>query len=170
MRAALALCVAAGCGGDPGIVPTVTFVELGDAQIRIVVGQPRDIDSIFAGDIPTDADWYDIRVPRDREADLRTFDGVIFDLAVADAGVTYADVYQDYCNPATGDMRTCEIHESYAAGDAGLTGTMTLQLTDTEISAAFDWTFRGLTDRYGPPTQMCHHENAAGFDTPYTLR
>lgn len=124
------------------------------------------LSEVLAGGQPTDFRWVKVTVESPRSQDViseQGFNGQLVDVA---SKVTFSQVYQSPCNPATEDNRSCFIHESYSAGEAGLTGTITLRATPTHVNGSFDVSWEGDTDRFGEPRQWLQITTHAGYSAP----
>jgi len=159
--------VIAGACTSPSDAPTagIARVTQGADAITIALGGEDNayrLGEVLGGEKPLDFHWYAITFPaRDAQA-LHGSDGVSVELTNLGARVGFQQVYRSTCNPATEDFSPCWLFESYAAGEPGLTGFITLRLISDRIEGSFDVSWQGDTDRFGEPVQPYAHETVAG--------
>lgn len=118
---------------------------------------------VLAGEVPMDFRWISIVVDAANAQQVYAPDGLSVDMQSGAIGMTFSQVYQGVCNPATENHNTCWLHESFRAGEPGSSGHGQLRITSTNVYGAFDVTWEGLTDRFGPPTQWHRHGTISGY-------
>ena len=167
MKVVAGVLVIAGACTSPSDAPMagIARVTQDSDVITIALGGEDNasrLGEILGGEKRLGFHWYAITFPaRDAHA-LHSSDGISVDLANLGARVGFQQVYRSICNPATEDFSPCWLLESYAAGEPGLTGFITLRLTSDRIDGSFDVSWHGDTDRFGSPVQPYAHETAAG--------
>ena len=144
------------------------MVRNGDAGVTIAYAGADDIDrlpEIVDGARPQDLRWGSLTIGAPSTALLGSEAGLVADLRDISTNVTFAQVYLGACNPASSDFSACWLYESYKAGDPGLTGTLTLRLSE-DVTGSIDVTWERLTDRFGDPIQWHRHGTLSDFQIP----
>jgi len=152
--------------GDPiALIDTVP----GGLVVAVGPGSHRDtLVTIAAGARPLDFRWVAITIATARVGELDT--GLAVNLADPAAGVVFAQVYPEVCNPAESDFDACMIYERDTAGDPDLRGSLTLRVSEGHVWGGFDVYWEGLTDRFGEPIQWYGHGTSGGIDAPRDKR
>lgn len=119
--------------------------------------------SVLAGTAPRTFHWVMVTVNGQGAIDARSTKGFSGDLSSATSSATFTQVYEDVCNPAKSNFSRCWLYENYTSGDAGLSGSIQLQVGQTEAVGSFDVTWEGQTDRFGDPVQYYKHGTISGY-------
>ena len=173
MREVLFAIVLAGCGGstpDSDVKPDGTVVAAitqQATQVRVAFASAANtarLSDVIAGQNPHDFDWVRVSVPI-----AAASAGTHLDMSNVAAGAQFAQVYPEVCNPALQDNSSCQILESYSAGDPGMTGTGYLKVTASTAEAQFDISWQGITDRFGSPSQYYQHGSTIAYLAPIVM-
>jgi hypothetical protein len=167
--AALAVGVA-GCAvpegeADPGEPKAVALLSsaAGATTLAFAAREYQDElpDIATAARPPRDFPWVAITFPEASALALSSGEGLSVDLTRSDLPITFEQVYQDVCNPASEDEVRCWLFERYTAGDEGLSGTIWSRVADSGAEGRFDVAWEGMTDRFGDPVQWHRHITSA---------
>lgn len=120
---------------------------------------------ILAGSRPMDFHWAKLSFP---SSPALATTGFVADLSDSGTRVTFEQVYAGVCNPALTNFNQCWLHERYAAGEPGLTGTVSLRVDTASARGVIDISWAGETDRFGDPVQYHQHGTTAAIDVPVT--
>lgn len=131
------------------------------ATIAIADQSEREnLTAIADGETPAGFHWIRLVVPA---AMLDLSDQTSLDLSQRSTAVGFAQSYMDICNPAKEDTSKCWLHEQYASGDVGLTGSIEMTSREGVIEGRIALSWEGETDRFGDPLQWHRHESEIVF-------
>lgn len=117
-----------------------------------------DLVDLAAGGTPRTFRWISVELPAAIASDLTSENGAGIDLAESNPQAVFSQVYRDVCNPAADDFSPCWLYERYTAGEIGLSGTIRMHSTGTQIESRFSVQWEGTTDRFAGQEQWHRHE------------
>lgn len=160
-----------GCGGDVGsdqMAQAVAIVNHPDATapLRIAVtssAHAQRLPDVLSPTPPKNFRWLMITVGASKAGLVFTSQGHTADLSTSTSETTFEHSYPDACDPRTNDFSTCWFIERLSAGAPGVSGTVDLSGTPSQVTASIDVLFEGDSLRYGEPALYYKHQTISGF-------